>query len=111
MCGEVLLGPQFRIIRSDQRKPMPDKVIAVTANKDFSLDLKFTDGSVKRFDVKPYLDYELFRELKDPNYFKQVRLAFGTVQWPHEQDISPDTLYLESVAVPESPIIDHPIVA
>ena len=76
------------------------KVIDVTANDDFSLDLKFNDGSVKRFNTKPYLDYEFFRELKDPNYFKQVRIAFGTVQWPHEQDISPETLYLESVTLP-----------
>lgn len=87
-----------------------NKVIAVTANEDFSLDLKFNDGSVKRFDAKPYLDYQLFRELKDLNYFKQVRLAFGTVQWPHEQDISPETLYLESVAVPVS-TTDHRNVA
>jgi len=79
-----------------------NKVIAVTANKDYSLDLKFTDGSVKRFDTKPYLDYEFFRELKDPNYFKQVKLAFGTVQWPHEQDFSPETLYLESISSPDS---------
>jgi hypothetical protein len=77
-----------------------NRVIAVTANDDFSLDLKFNDGSVKRFDARPYLDYDVFRELKDPGYFKQVRLAFGTVQWPHEQDISPETLYLESVTVP-----------
>jgi hypothetical protein len=87
-----------------------NKVIAVTANEDFTLDLKFNDGSVKRFDAKPYLDYQLFRELKDLNYFKQVRLAFGTVQWPHEQDISPETLYLESVAVPVS-TTDHRNVA
>ena len=76
-----------------------NKIIAVTANNDFSLDLEFNDGSVKRFDAKPYLDYEVFRELKDLNYFKQVRIAFGTVQWPHEQDISPETLYLEGVAM------------
>lgn len=87
-----------------------NKVIAVTANEDFTLDLKFNDGSVKRFDAQPYLDYQLFRELKDLNYFKQVRLAFGTVQWPHEQDISPETLYLESVAVPVS-TTDHRNVA
>ena len=74
-------------------------VIAVTASYNFSLDLKFNDGSVKRFDARPYLDYNVFRELKDPEYFKQVRLAFGTVQWPHEQDISPETLYLEGVAL------------
>lgn len=74
-------------------------VIAVTATDDFSLDLKFDDGMVKRFDARPYLDYEVFRELKDLNYFKQVGLAFGTVQWPHEQDISPETLYLEGVTL------------
>ena len=76
-----------------------NKVTAVKANDDFSLDLRFSDGSVKRFDTKPYLDYEVFRELKDLNYFRQVDLAFGTVRWPHEQDISPETLYLEGVAV------------
>jgi hypothetical protein len=88
-----------------------NKVIAVTANDDFSLDLKFNDGSVKKFDAKPYLDYEFFRELKDLNYFKQVRVAFGTVQWPHEQDISPETLYLESVPVPVSTTDDQRNVA
>src|SRR5438477_7591224 len=58
-----------------------NKITAVTANDDYSLDLKFSDGSLKRFDAKPYLDYEVFRELKDLNYFKQVDVAFGTVQW------------------------------
>ncbi|HEV7798465.1 MAG TPA: DUF2442 domain-containing protein [Pyrinomonadaceae bacterium] len=88
-----------------------NRVIGVAANDDFSLVLKFNDGSVKRFDAKPYLDYVFFRELKDLNYFKQVSVAFGTVQWPHEQDISPETLYLESVAVPVSAPDDHRNVA
>ena len=77
------------------------KVIAVRANEDFSLDLKFNDRSVRRFDVKPYLDYGVFTEPKNLHDFKQVRIAFGTVQWPHEQDISPETLYLESVPLDE----------
>jgi len=72
------------------------KVTAVKANDDFSLELTFDDNSVRRFDAKPYLDIGIFTELKDIDYFKQVRIAYGTVQWPHEQDISPDTLYLES---------------
>lgn len=78
-----------------------NKVVAVSANDDFSLDLEFDDGSVKRFDVKPYLDYGVFNELKDVNYFKRVKIAFGTVQWPNEQDISPETLYLESKTISE----------
>jgi hypothetical protein len=79
-----------------------NKVIAVKANDDYSLELTFNDGSVRIFDVKPYLDYEVFRELKDLRYFKQVRVAFDTVQWPHEQDIGPETLYIEGLPVAES---------
>ena len=75
------------------------KVLSVMANKDHTLDLKFDDGSVRRFDIKPYLEYGIFKELKDQGYFKKVRVAFGTVQWPNEQDISPETLYLESTVI------------
>jgi hypothetical protein len=76
-----------------------NRVVEVRANNDYSLDLKFTDGSVKRFDVKPYLEGEFFGELKDIDYFKRVRVAFGTVQWPHEQDFGPETLYLKGVDI------------
>ena len=71
------------------------KVVAVKANPDYTLDLRFNDGSVKRFDVKPYLKYEAFKEMNDWSYFKQVTVAFGTVQWPNQQDIGPETLFIE----------------
>ena len=71
------------------------KVVSAKANDDFTLDVQFNDGSLKRFDVKPYLDYPVFRELKDVNRFKNIKIVFGTVQWENEQDISPETLYLE----------------
>jgi hypothetical protein len=80
------------------------KVVAARANDDFSLDIKFDDGSVKRFDVSPYLEYGIFQELKDRDYFKRVKVAFGTVQWPNEQDISPETLYVESIAIASIPV-------
>lgn len=75
------------------------KVVTARANDDFSLNLTFDDGSVRRFDVTPYLEFGAFKELKDKNYFRRVRVAFGTVQWPNEQDISPETLYLESTVI------------
>jgi Protein of unknown function (DUF2442) len=37
--------------------------------------------------------------LKDVNYFKRINIAFGTVQWPDEQDISPETLYVEGTEI------------
>jgi hypothetical protein len=78
------------------------KVVEAKPNSDYSLDLKFSDGSVKRFDVRPYLDYEVFRELKDLNNFNQIRISFGTVQWKNGQDISPETLYLEGKDLEET---------
>lgn len=75
------------------------KVVEAHANNDFSLTLKFDDGKCKRFDVKPYLGYGVFRELADIDYFKHIKIAFGTVQWRNEQDISPETLYLKGTEI------------
>jgi hypothetical protein len=73
-----------------------NKVIDAQPNDDFTIDLRFSDGTNRRFDVKPYLEKGVFCELKDINYFKNINIVHGTVQWLNEQDISPDTLYIES---------------
>ena len=81
------------------------KVVSAKANDDFTLNLRFNDGSSKRFDAKPYFDKGIFTELKNLDYFKNFRLVFGTVQWENEQDFSPDTLYLESVEIIEENLL------
>jgi hypothetical protein len=47
--------------------------------------------------VMPYLDKGVFRELKDVNYFSRVKAAMGSIEWPHGQDLCPDTLFEDSV--------------
>jgi hypothetical protein len=49
------------------------------------------------FDLKPYLDHGVFRELKDVHYFNLVDVFFGAVTWPHHQDIAPETLLAEMI--------------
>ncbi len=78
---------------------MSPKVIEVAARDNFNLFLSFDNGEEKVFDVRPYLDKGVFEELQSLAYFKQVRPFFGGVQWPHEQDFGPDTLYLEARAL------------
>lgn len=73
------------------------KVISATPTEDFSLIIKFDDGSLRLFDAKPYLEIGIFKELKNKEYFRKFQIAFGTVQWENEQDFAPETLYLESV--------------
>lgn len=72
------------------------KVVDVTPRDGFKLFLSFANGEKRVFDVSPYLDKGIFKELSDPNYFKRVKPFFGGVRWPHEQDFGPDTLYFES---------------
>lgn len=59
------------------------------------LKLTFISGEIKYFDVSPYWNSSFFKELQDWNYFSLVRVSGRTVQWPHEQDIAPETLYIE----------------
>lgn len=78
------------------------KVVSVKANEDFTLILEFNDGKIRKFDVKPYLEIGVFQELKNLDYFKDIRITFGTVRWKNEQDFSPETLYLESFPIKEN---------
>jgi len=74
---------------------MNPRVARVAANDDYSLMVTFTNSEVKRFDVKPYLNYGIFQELKDLSIFKTAYASMGTVCWAGGQDFCPDTVYEE----------------
>ena len=76
---------------------MNPRVSKVSATDNYKLHLVFTNGEKKVYDCTKLLNFGVFKELKDKHYFKKVRVLDGTVVWPHEQDICPDTLYLDSV--------------
>lgn len=70
-------------------------VKAVRPLDDYEIYVELEDGRKGIFDVKPYLNHGVFRELQDKSYFSQVAVLFGAVTWPHEQDIAPETLIAE----------------
>lgn len=67
-------------------------VKTVRALDDYQIFVELEDGREGTFDLKPYLNHGVFRELQDKNYFSRVDIVFGAVTWPHEQDIAPETL-------------------
>jgi hypothetical protein len=71
----------------------------VKAKSDYTLILTFNNGEIKVFDMKPYLNLGIFKELKDLKLFKSVRKSFDTVEWPNEADLDPEILYNESKAI------------
>lgn len=78
---------------------MNPRVERVKPNPDYTITLVFTNGEVRRFDVKPYLNTGIFQELKDISVFNSVKPFLGSVQWENGQDFCPDTLYEEGVPV------------
>jgi hypothetical protein len=90
---------------------MNPRVKAVKPNPDYTLILTFTNGEVKRFDVKPYLNIGMFQELRVLSAFNSVRPFLGSVQWTNGQDFCPDTLYEESVPVLDEVVVEERIAA
>ncbi|MDH5360668.1 MAG: DUF2442 domain-containing protein [Gammaproteobacteria bacterium] len=76
---------------------MNPRVKTVEATTDYRLQLEFTNGELGVYDCSGLLDFGVFKEFKDLQYFKQASVVDGTVVWPNEQDICPDTLYLDSI--------------
>jgi hypothetical protein len=76
----------------------PD-VIKVKALPDFLLEAEFANGEIRRFDVRPLLDYPAFSALREGSLFMAAKVVNGTVTWTDEIDLSPDTLYLRGQVV------------
>jgi hypothetical protein len=76
---------------------MNPRVTKVKAVDNYQLEITFTNGEIKIFNMKPYLNTGKFTELKDEKIFASVVSTMGSIQWQNGLDLCPDTLYEESV--------------
>lgn len=77
---------------------MNPRVKNVKPAQNYTLIITFENDEVKIFDMKPYLDIGVFKELKDINIYNTVKPFLGSIYWKNGQDLCPDTLYLDSFA-------------
>lgn len=75
------------------------RVSSVTAEPDFYLQLTFSNKEQRRFDMSPYLKFPVYHPLQNPGFFGLARVDYGTVVWPGDIDIAPETLYDRSTPV------------
>ncbi len=54
-------------------------VVGVKPLEDYRLCLTFENGEKRVFDMKPYLEKGIFKELKDEKMFRSVRISFDSV--------------------------------
>lgn len=75
---------------------MHPKLINAKPIEPYQLELIYECGEKRIIDMKQYMISDFFKQLADWNYFKQVKVKGEVVAWPNEQDIAPETLYLDS---------------
>ena len=72
-------------------------VISVSVCPEFQLDLEFKNGERRRFDMRPLLSMKPWNRVSAPDLFELAHVNYGTVVWPGDIDVAPETLYDDSV--------------
>ena len=80
---------------------MIPRVIDAKHIKDYTLYIRFSDGSEGEVDFEKELEGEIFEPLRDIPYFKDFNVdqELHTVVWPNGADFAPEFLY-EKLQVP-----------
>ena len=81
-----------------KRELSPDAA-GVTVLPDHVLRVRFVNGELRDFDMKPLLTRKCYLPLNSEIIFQTASVAFGTVQWANGLDLDPEWLYADSVPV------------
>ena len=102
-CG-IVVSMYLWTFRIDPLRTHESRNRTSLGHRGFQAGPCFANGEEGVFDCSHLLDFGVFRELRDMGCFKQAFACDATVAWPNQQEMSPDTLYPESVkkAVPDS---------
>lgn len=73
-------------------------VTKVTPRSDYTLTVVFENGESGELDIKPLLDFGIFQRIQDYQAFKQVRVAFDTIEWACGVDLDPEYVYTTCMA-------------
>jgi hypothetical protein len=68
-------------------------VISVVPRENHTLHLTFENNEQRVFDMAPHLDFKPYRKLRLVPLFMKARVENGTVVWPGNIDIAPETLW------------------
>jgi hypothetical protein len=71
-------------------------LVEATSGASYVVHVRFEDGLTADVDLSYLLDYGgVFEPLRDIEYFRGLRAdaEAGTIVWPNEADIAPETLY------------------
>ena len=68
-------------------------VTNVKAESNYRLFLEFENCEKRIFDMSRFMDEKPYNRIKNSPIFIKASVAYGTVVWPGNIDIAPETLY------------------
>ncbi|MFT4093832.1 MAG: DUF2442 domain-containing protein [Niabella sp.] len=71
----------------------------VQPQPNYQIIFTYVNGEKRQFDMGPYLNRGIFKELKNPKMFNTVKPCFNSVSWANKADIDPETLYEDSIKI------------
>lgn len=72
---------------------MYPSITRVSTKKDYVLKIQFDNGESGTLDMKQFLNFGIFRRLKDHSVFNNVRISFDTIEWEDGIDLDPEFIY------------------
>jgi len=69
---------------------------AVQPIPNYNLILTFQNGEKRLFDMNPFLNTGVFKELREIEKFNTVHISFDSIEWENEADLDPEILYQQS---------------
>ena len=72
-------------------------VVRVQPGDDYQLELEFENGEKRVFDMRPLLSLKPYDRIAALHMYRRAKVEYGTVVWPGEIDIAPETLYDRSL--------------
>jgi len=67
-------------------------IAEIIPQDNFILCIRSEDGKTGFFDVKPYLESDVFAPLKDRSEFERIRNGKYFIEWDCGADLSADTI-------------------
>lgn len=71
-------------------------ITAFKIHQDYQIVITYINGEKRLIDMKNFLTEKPWDKLKSKTLFNKVTISYGTLSWPGEIDIAPETLYFKS---------------
>jgi hypothetical protein len=80
------------------------KIVQVRPQSNYVLSIVAEDGRVGQFDVRPYLMYEAFEDLRRPSEFVKILNGGYFIEWDCGADLSADTIEAHWQVIDQAPM-------